>query len=192
MQIQIIAQSISLGDNQKDYLNEKINNLKKYDERVADEATIIRVDVAKNKVKSGNQKITTQITMYIPNAVIRAEVKGTTVEETTDLAVEKLKKQIERYKTKKHRRDKGGKWIPQSTLENVAKEGMTLEEIEGIVKRKKVGDVEPMREDEAVEQMELLGHSFYAFVNSDTDLFSVVYRRDNGDYGLIELEKKKY
>lgn len=192
MQIQIIGQSITLGDNQKDYINEKIDNLKKYEERVSDEATLIRVDVAKRKVKSGDEKIVTQITMYIPQAVIRAEVNGSTVEETTDLAVEKLKKQIERYKTKKHRRDKSGNWIPESTLENVAKDEISAEQIEGIVKRKKYTDHEPMREDEAIEQMELLGHDFYAFVNTDTDLFSVVYRRSDGDYGLIELEKKNY
>lgn len=190
MQIQIFSNSVTLGDNQKDYINEKIENLKKYEERIADEASIVRVDVEMTKVKSGDQKIVTQITMYVPNAVIRAEVNGATVEETIDLAEEKLKKQIERYKTKKHRRDKGGEWIPESTLENVSKEGITDEEIAGIVKRKKYEDLTPMREDEAVEQMELLDHDFYAFINADTDLFSIVYRRSNGDYGLIELEKK--
>ncbi len=191
MKIQLFSQSVSLGDNQKEYLENKIDNLKKYEERVADEATIVRVDVEKTKVKSGDEKIATQITMYVPNAVIRAEVKGSTVEETADLAVEKLRKQIERYKTKKHRRDKGGQWIPESTLET-ASESMKGKDIDEIVKRKKYADLEPMKEQEAAEQMELLGHDFYAFVNDDTGLFSVVYRRRNGDYGLIELEKKNY
>ncbi|MCD6109601.1 ribosome-associated translation inhibitor RaiA [bacterium] len=189
MKIQLFSQSITLGDNQKQYLEEKINNLKKYEERVADEATIVRVDVKKNKVKSGDEKIVTQITMYVPSAVIRAEVNGSTVEETIDLAVEKLKKQIERYKTKKHRRDKGGQWIPESTLET-ATENIKEIDPDSIVRRKKYNDLEPMKEQEAAEQMELLGHDFYAFVNDDTGLFSVVYRRQNGDYGLIELEKK--
>lgn len=191
MKIQLFSQSVSLGDNQKEYLENKIDNLKKYEERVADEATIVRVDVEKTKVKSGDEKIATQITMYVPNAVIRAEVKGSTVEETADLAVEKLRKQIERYKTKKHRRDKGGQWIPESTLET-ASESMKGKDIDEIVKRKKYADLEPMKEQEAAEQMELLGHDFYAFVNDDTGLFSVVYRRRDGDYGLIELEKKNY
>ena len=191
MKIQLFSQSVSLGDNQKEYLENKIDNLKKYEERVADEATIVRVDVEKTKVKSGDEKIATQITMYVPNAVIRAEVKGSTVEETADLAVEKLRKQIERYKTKKHRRDKGGQWIPKSTLET-ASQSMEEKDIDEIVKRKKYADLEPMKEQEAAEQMELLGHDFYAFVNDDTGLFSVVYRRRDGDYGLIELEKKNY
>lgn len=192
MQIQILSQSVGLGDNQKEYIEEKLDNLKKYDERISDEATKVRVDVEKTKVRSGDSKIKTQITMYLPNSVIRAEVHGATVEETIDLSIDKLKKQIERYKTKKHRRNTEGKWIPESTLENVTKEGLTEEMIEGIVKRKKYDDIEPMREDEAVEQMELLDHSFYAFMNQDTDLFSVIYRRNSGDYGLIELDKKKY
>lgn len=190
MQIQILSQSVSLGDNQKEYIESKIANLQKYEERVSDEATRVRVDVEMTKVRSGDNKIKTQITMFLPNSVIRSEVHGMTVEETVDLSVEKLKKQIERYKTKKHRRNNEGQWIPESTLESVSKEGLSEEQIEGIVKRKKYDDVEPMREDEAVEQMELLDHDFFAFVNQDTDLFSVVYRRNNGDYGLIELEKK--
>jgi len=191
MKIQLFSQSITLGDNQKQYIEEKINNLKKYEERVADEATIVRVDVEKTKVKSGDEKISTQITMHVPNAVIRAEVKGSTIEETADLAVEKLRKQIERYKTKKHRRDRGGQWIPESTLE-AASDSMNGIDIDEIVKRKKYADLEPMKEQEAAEQMELLGHDFYAFINEDTGLFSVVYRRQSGDYGLIELEKKTY
>lgn len=191
MKIQLVSQSVTLGDNQKEYLENKIDNLKKYEERIADEATVVRVDVEKTKVKSGDERIATQITMYVPNAVIRAEVKGSTVEETADLAVEKLKKQIERYKTKKHRRDKGGQWIPESTLET-ASQSMKEMDIDAIVKRKKYDDLEPMKEQEAAEQMELLGHDFYAFVNEDTGLFSVVYRRQDGDYGLIELEKKNY
>jgi len=190
MQIQIFSNSITLSDKQKDYINEKIENLTKYAERLADEATIIRTDVEKRKMRSGDQKITTQITMYVPHAVIRAEEHGQNVEETVDLTVEKLKKQIERYKDKKHRREKGGKLMPESTLESVSIGGMSEMDVETIVKRKKYNDVEPMREDEAVEQMNLLGHDFYAFVNSDTSLFSVVYRRQDGDFGLIELEKK--
>lgn len=192
MQIQILSHSVGLGDNQKEYIESKLDNLKKYEERISDDATKVRVDVEKTKVRSGDNKIKTQITMYLPNSVIRSEVSGATVEETVDLSVDKLKKQIERYKTKKHRRNNEGQWIPESTLENATKEGLTEEMIEGIVKRKKYDDIEPMREDEAVEQMELLDHDFYAFVNQDTDLFSVIYRRNNGEYGLIELDKKKF
>lgn len=192
MKIQIFSHTVGLGDNQKEYIEEKIGNLAKYEERVADEATSVRVDVEHSANKTDGDKISTQITMYVPNAVIRAEVKGVTVEETIDLAVDKLKRQIERYKTKKHRRDKAGQWIPESTLESLSGNSLSQEEIERIVKRKKYDNLHPMKEQEAIEQMELLGHDFYAFVNDDTDLFTVVYKRQNGDYGLIELEKKEY
>jgi len=192
MKIQIFSHSVNVGENQKSYIEEKIGNLSKYEERVADEATSVRVDIEYSANKTDGDKISTQITMYVPNAVIRAEVKGVTVEETIDLAVDKLKRQIERYKTKKHRRDKSGKWIPESTLESLSGNSLSQEEIEQIVKRKKYDNLNPMKEQEAIEQMELLGHDFYAFVNDDTDLFTVVYKRQDGDYGLIELEKKEY
>lgn len=190
MQIQIVSTTLSLGDSQKEYIKEKIENLSKYEARVSDEATIIRVDVENKKFKAGDENISTQITMYVPNAVIRAELKGTTVEETIDLAVEKLKKQIERYKTKKHRRGNDGKLMPEPTLESATKDEFDEMDYEKIVKRKKHESSEPMREDEAIDQMELLGHDFYAFENIDTGLFSVVYRRQDGAFGLIELEKK--
>lgn len=191
MQIQFFSKNIDLDDNQKGYISEKINNLTKYEQRIDDEATLIRVDVTRRKDTSGDFKISFQVTMFIPKATIRAEVYGSTVEESIDLAVEKLKKQIERYKTKKHKREAGGKLMPDSTLEMAKNEQMEQFDFEKIVKRKKYDKLEPMQEYEAIDQMELLGHDFYAFINLDTDLFSVLYRRQDGDYGLIELGKNQ-
>jgi putative sigma-54 modulation protein len=128
--------------------------------------------------------------MIVPRAVIRAEVYSVTVEEGIDLAVDKLKKQIERYKGKKNRRDKGGKWIPASTLEQISSAQTGLE-ITQIAKRKTFVSMEPMHEDEAVEQLELLGHSFYAFVNAENKRFNVVYKREDGTYGLLDFGGKE-
>ena len=106
------------------------------------------------------------------------------------MAVEKLRKQLERYKSKKNRRDKSGKWIPASTLENsLAPE--TGNQVHSITKRKSFVDMNSMHEEEAIEQLELLGHDFYAFINSDTNKFNVVYRREDGSYGLLDMSSKK-
>ena len=59
-----------------------------------------------------------------------------------------------------------------------------------ISKRKKFSDSKPMHEEEAAEQMELLGHNFYAFTNSANGKFGIVYRREDGSYGLLEMENK--
>jgi len=192
MNIQIHHNNIEVSEGQEAYITGKIENIKKYERRIADEATVVRVDIEKNKVKTSKEHITLHITLVVPHSVIRAEVNAVTVEEATDKAIDKLKRQIERYKTKKHRRNNNGEWIPESTLENIT--SSTQQEYEvgslSVVKRKTFSNIKPMHEDEAVEQMELLGHDFFAFLNADTHMFSILYRRagDEAGYGLIELD----
>lgn len=190
MQIQIFDRHISLSDNQLEYIREKVFHLKSFGEKVDDESTQVRVDVESNKIKTSNKNITVQVTMFVPHAVIRAEVYATTVEEGIDLAVDKLKKQLERYKGRKNRRDKSGKWIPASTLEDITSKQEVSAEVAKVVKRKSFESAAPMHEEEAIEQMELLGHNFYAFINSDTTKFNVVYRREDGSYGLLDFNEK--
>jgi putative sigma-54 modulation protein len=189
MQVQIFNRHINIADDQLEYIREKIFNLKSYGEGIDDESTEVRVDIESNKNKTSNKNTTVQVTMIVPRAVIRAEVYCVTVEEGIDLAVEKLKKQIERYKGKKHRRDKSGKWIPSSTLEEIssAQNGV---EVPQIARRKTFVSAEPMQEDEAIEQLELLGHNFYAFINAGNKRFNVLYKREDGSYGLLDINDK--
>lgn len=191
MQIQIFDRNIRLSDKQLEYIREKLFHMKNYSEKVADESTQVRVDVENNKMKTSNKNITVQVTMFVPNAVIRAEIYATTVEEGIDLAVEKLKKQIDRYKSRQNRRDKSGKWIPASTLEQITAEQAPSTGVSKVSKRKAFVDLNPMHEEEAIEQLELLGHSFYAFMNSDTGKFNVVYKREDGSYGLLDFNKNQ-
>jgi putative sigma-54 modulation protein len=191
MNIQIHQHHIELSAHALEYLNEKIENLTKYEPNLVDESSQVRVDLSHNKVKSVDEAVSLHITFYIPHAVIRAEVSAKVAEEAMDKAVDKLKKQIERYKTKKHRRDQYGKWIPQSTLEGISDVGdgeFQTVDLSKIEKRKKLNGLSPMHEDEALEQIELLGHKFFVFLNADTNLYSVLYLRENGAYGLIELD----
>jgi putative sigma-54 modulation protein len=189
MQISIVDKDIHLTDGQKNYIEEKIDHLKHLSERIDDESTRVRVDVETNRVKTSNRNITLQVTMFPPHAVIRAEVMSTTVEEGIDLAIEKLQKQIERYKGKSKQRDKSGKWIPSSTLEEISSTQEGAAEVFAISKRKTLSEMQPMHEEEAIEQMELLDHTFFAFMNSKTNKFNVVYRRNDGSYGLLELHQ---
>ena len=187
MQVTIINKHLHLSEEQQQYIQEKIEHLKHLGERVDDESTQVRVDVESNSLKTSNKNISMQVTMFVPHAVVRAEVTATTVEEAIDLTVDKLKKQLERYKGKKNRRDQGGKWIPASTLEQISSTQEGGSEVAKVAKRKQFKDLKPMHEEEAIEQMELLGHNFYAFINSDNQKFNVVYRREDGGYGLLEL-----
>ena len=188
MQVTIFEKNLHLNENQKEYITSKVENLKTYSERVDDESTKVSVDVETRNSKISDKDISIQITMYVPNAVIRAEVDSTTVEEGVDIAVEKLKKQIERYKTKQNRRDSSGKWIPSSTLEDISATQGGGEGIPKVAKRKHF-NLTQMHEEEAVEQLELLEHDFYAFSNTDTGKYSVVYKREDGSYGMLEFDE---
>lgn len=190
MQVTIIQKHINLSEGQKDYIQEKIDNLKHLGQRIDDESTQIRVDVEQNYVKATNKNISLQVTMFVPHAVVRAEVLGISPEEAIDLAVDKLKKQIERYKNKLHRRDQSGNWIPSSTLEEITSTQEGGAPVSKITKRKSFADAKPMHEEEAVEQMELLGHDFFAFINVESGKFCVVYKREDGSYGMMDLENK--
>lgn len=189
MQINIVNKHLHLSDEQKDYIEKKVNHLKHLGERVDDESTTVRVDVESNNDKTTNRNISLQITMNLPHSLIRAEIIAVTVEEAIDLAIEKMEKQLERYKAKIHRRDQSGKWIPASTLEQITSTQEGMVEVGRISKRKAFDDGKPMHEEEAIEQMELLGHDFFAFMNSENQKFSIVYRRENGSYGLLELNR---
>jgi putative sigma-54 modulation protein len=190
MQVTIFDRNLNLNDGQKDYINEKIENLKTYGERIDDESTQVRVDAELNSIKTSNKNVTVQVTMFVPHAVIRAEVFATTVEEGIDLVVEKLKKQIERYKSRVNRRDMSGTWIPASTLEEISATQDPGAELPKILKRKSY-ELQSMHEEEAIEQMELLSYAFYPFLNSDIGKYNVVYKREDGSYGLLDFNPKE-
>lgn len=181
MQIQIRSKDLSLTDAQKEYIQSKVDKLATYAERIRDESSEIRVEIERSKSKNLDEKYVCQITMFVPGAVLRAETKETTVEAVADSAEQKLITQIERYKSKQSRRNKSGKWIPASTLEEVVEDDLPK-----IMRRKRYSDSTPMTEEEAIEQMELIGHNFFLFMNAETNRFSVVYKREDGHYGLIE------
>lgn len=186
MQVTINEKGVTLSDFQKDYIVKKIDYLGSLEERIADDSTRVKVDIEMRKLKTTNKKITVEVTMFVPNAVIRAEVSSLTVEEGIDLAEEKLRKQIERYKTKKNRRDVKGRWIPSSTLEQIS--ATKDEELFGaVLAKRKSFDLDLMHEEEAIEQLELLGHDFFAFLNVANGKVNVVYKREDDTYGLLDF-----
>jgi len=117
--------------------------------------------------------------------VIRAESRRDTLENAIDEAISKIKRPIERYKAKIHRiseRNSSPKVMePEESGEEF--------EIPKILRRKRFSDSSPLNEEAAIEQMELIGHDFFLFNNADTGRFSVVYKRSDGYYGVIEPKR---
>lgn len=118
-----------------------------------------------------------EVTIPLNGVLLRAEERNREAFSAVDNVLDKLEKQIEKYRTKLQKRDKG-EAIP---------EARASEEIPSIVRVKRFA-IKPMSAEEATTQMDLLGHDFFVFANGDTGAVNVVYKRKDGNYGLIEPE----
>lgn len=164
-----------LDESVKNYIETKIGKLDKYFEN-PDEIT------ANILVKESGIKETIEVTIPIKKAILRAEDSNKDIYAAINLVLEKLERQIRKNKTKiKHKTNK-------ENIDVFIDFEITEEEVNNnkIIKRKKVEN-KPMDEEEAILQMDLLGHDFFIFKNISTDNVAVVYRRKDGDYGIIEM-----
>ena len=164
-----------LDESVKNYIETKIGKLDKYFEN-PDEIT------ANILVKESGIKETIEVTIPIKKAILRAEDSNKDIYAAIDLVLEKLERQIRKNKTKiKHKTNK-------ENIDVFIDFEITEEEVNNnkIIKRKKVEN-KPMDEEEAILQMDLLGHDFFIFKNISTDNVAVVYRRKDRDYGIIEM-----
>ena len=125
-----------------------------------------------------------EVAIYSHGTIIRAEEQSGDMYTTIDLVVEKLERQIRKYKTKLGRKIHQDAFIPENFSIN---EEINEEEDYDIVRTKRF-PLKPMDVDEAILQMNLLSHSFFVFINSDTEVVNVLYKRKDGHYGLIEPE----
>lgn len=124
--------------------------------------------------------VTTEITVTVDSTFIRVEVADRDVRNGIDKAIEKLEIQIKKNK------DKLKKKLTDSIRYDESEEEFEQEDLK-IVKSKKFA-IKPMSSEEAALQMDLLGHMFFVFLNADTDTVNVIYKRKDGQYGLIEPE----
>jgi len=182
MQIRIKSKNLNLADSQKDSIENKVAKLQNLADRLGDESTEFRVEVRYEKSRKTSDAYICQLTIFAPSAVIRAETRSETIENAVDDCLNKIKTQIERYKAKTHRSDKKG--IGPKEMKAAKKEEEF--EIPQILRRKRFSNSAPMSEEDAIERMELIGHNFFLFNNADTGRFSVVYKRNDGYYGIIE------
>lgn len=196
MNMQIASERIELFEHHRGYITDKIEALVKYAEilRMKEEAVMVKIVVESQKIRNGDEHIVIKVNMSVPHAMIRAEAAGKTIEEVTDLVVEKLKRQIDRYK-EKHMHDmhtvSDELVADEPTMSNSADEMAASGKKYKITRRKLFSDLYPMDEQMAIEQMELLGHTFFIFVNERTNRYNLVYKRIGGNgYGLVELEQK--
>ncbi len=175
MELIIRGDKIEITKAMKDYLNEKLKRLDKYLEKSEN----VRANIVV-KVKGHLQTI--EITIPLHNFIIRSEETQDDFYAAVDKAIDIMERQIRKNKTKI--KAKATKTKIDFNIIDIEEEE---HEESNIIKRKRI-EVKPMDEEEAILQLELLGHEFYLFKNVDTNKEAVVYKRKNGGYGLIEAE----
>ncbi len=176
MKITLRGKNIEITQAIEEKVGEKLNKLDKY--------FIVSEDVeAKVLVRTYpyGQKI--EVTIPTEYVLLRAEVVDEDLYNAIDLVIDKLEGQIRKYKTRLSRKSKDNKLA--FNLASI--EPLEVEEEDVLVKTKTITP-KPMDMEEAIMQMELIGHSFYVYRDTETDAISIVYRRNDGDYGLIETE----
>lgn len=173
MKVKVSGRNLDVTDALKDTIMSKLERFGKYfKDDIEAKATL---NVEKNR-----QII--EITVPINGTILRAEESTMDMYTSIDKAIDKLYKQMEKYKTKLQKRYYGHDTIRFEHIPDMKKDE---EEEQKIVKTKRFA-IKPMDPEEAVLQMDLLGHNFFVFTNGDTDEVNVVYKRKDGNYGLIE------
>lgn len=174
MRYKITGRNINVTPGLREAVEEKIGKLERYFNQ--DTEAIVTLSVEKDR-----QKI--EVTIPVKGTIIRAEQESTDMYVSIDLVEEIIERQLKKYKNKIV--DKKQAAVAFSDL-FINEEYASVDEVQ-IVKAKKFA-MKPMDPEEACIQMELLGHSFYMFLNSETDQVNVVYKRKGNTYGLIEPE----
>lgn len=175
MEIIIRGDKIKITEAMKDYLKEKLGKLEKYLEN--SEETRVTVVV---KVRNIDQIV--EITIPLKTLVLRSEETQDDFYKAVDKTIDKLERQIRKNKTKISKHNKINNNFKLASIEEEEEENK-----DKIIRRKTVS-VKPMSEEEAILQLELLDHTFYMYIDSDTNKVSVVYKRKNGDYGVMTAE----
>ena len=175
MRITINAKNMTVSDAMEERIQKKLNKLDRY---FRDEAEA-QVRLSQER---GARNIA-EITLVIDGVMLRAQEITADMYQSVDRAADKIDRQIRRYRTKISKK------ADMTTLADIAPDEepvSTWEETPDELVRVKRFEVKPMAVEDAIAQMDMLGHSFFVFVNAETNITSVIYRRTDGTIGMLE------
>ena len=175
MKFNIHGKNIEVTDAIRGYIESKIGRLNKYFKDTDLEAVV-------NLRVRGKEQIV-EVTIPANRVVLRAEEKHSDLYAAFDLVSDKLERQIRKNKTKARKNLK-------QTIVFTDFEVDASEDVDNSIVKRKVVDTKPMSEEEAILQMELIGHDFFLFKNDKTNELCVVYKREDGGYGILEAKAK--
>ncbi|MFB5083629.1 ribosome hibernation-promoting factor, HPF/YfiA family [Symbiobacterium thermophilum] len=177
MQVAVRGKNIEITKALREYVEKKLGKIEKFvDHPIKAQANLY--------VERGRHII--EVTADLNGWILRGEEATGDMYASIDLVADKLEKQVQRYRARLRRR--GGAGVsPEAAVAGAEDQGVDAE-LDGKVVKVKRFPVKPVTVDEAILQMDLLSHDFFVFVNSDTGKVNVLYRRHDGDYGLLVPE----
>jgi putative sigma-54 modulation protein len=176
MKVTVMSKNIEITPALREMIEKKISKLDKYFEKEVDAKVTISVQKNRHIV---------EVTIPFSGIMLRAEEATEDMYKSIDMVEEKLVRQIRKQKTKLSR-----KYNQSLRFAEIATDLEEVEETKGKIVRTKTFAVKPMSSEEAVLQMELLGHNFFVYQDTDTNNISVLYKRKDGNYGLLDPEYK--
>jgi putative sigma-54 modulation protein len=175
MRLQVKGKNLEVSDSIRTYAEEKLSKL----DRHLAPPTQVELELAVEKNPSIAANHVAEATVWTKGPVLRARETSPDMRASIDQLVDKLERQVKRYRDKRRRRNLQGP-------EPVEAIPVVPEVAEPLIVKAKQFPVKPMSPEEAVLQLELIGHDFFVFQNADSGDVNVVYRRHDGNYGLIE------
>lgn len=173
MKITLTGKNFNTYKHLQDTIEKKLKKLDKYFADDAEAKVVLSTERGKDKI---------EITVNAKGSVFRTEQIGQDVYEGLDKSIDKLASQMSRFKGKLQKRYNDNKSVRFESIPAPDEEQSPIGEI---VKTKRL-DLSPMDVHEAILQMEMLQHNFFVFINSESDLVNIVYKRNDGNYGVME------
>ena len=179
MNLTVHGRNVAVSDRVQEYVEKKVSRLDKYLPQIRE----ARAELVRSETRANADRYTAQLTIWANGQILRAEESSEDLFASVDAIVDKMYRQIERYKGRRFKNKRRNAAAAAAAVELSATQ--LPEETVHIVRTKQFV-AEPMIPEEAVEQMELLGHDFFVFFNVDTSSLNIVYGRRDGNYGLLQ------
>lgn len=181
MRLQVKGRNVEVTESIRRYAEEKLARL----ERQLADPTQVELELAVEHNPSIAADHVAEATIWTKGPTLRARESSTAFEASIDQLVDKLERQVKRYREKRSRRA-AGRRLGANGNGGADEPNFTAEQLDRMIVKSKQFDLQPLTPDEAALELELIGHDFFVFSNADTGRTNVVYRRRDGGYGLIE------
>ena len=189
MSLMIKAKHIQISAETEDYIEKKTNKFNRFLPKIDE----VRVDINPEKTNGREERVVVEVTVRSDGKILRAEDRNRELRTAVDVAVDKLNRQIARFKGKRIDRWHANQSIRYNSITNedippISEDELDIlaEETNRQIVRVKQFSVTPMNQEEALEQMQLLDHDFFVFYNADVGRMNVLYKRGDQNYGLLD------